>query len=158
MPISQDRRKLLLACAAGSALSGAGCTTTPASSAEAERYIAQRSKEWTYCFTSGDALVMEQILASDFVNTGPRGDKSDKAESIAAARKGPDLFLSTQLAEITVKVYGSTAIAFGGDILKLRSDAPAEIRTAWTDTWLLRNGAWQVVASHECVIRSAQAQ
>ena len=65
------------------------------------------------------------------------------------------MFLSTQLAEITVKVYGTTAIAFGGDILKLRSGAPAEVRTAWTDTWLMRNEAWQVVASHEYVIRSA---
>ena len=155
MPTSQDRRKLLFACAAGSALSGAGCSTAPPSPADAERYIAQRSREWTACVSSGDAFVMEQILASDFVNTGPRGDKFDKSESIAAARKGPDVFLSTQLAEISVKVYGSTAISFGGDILKLRSGAPVEVRTAWTDTWLMRNGSWQVVASHECVIRSA---
>jgi len=93
MTISQDRRKLLFACAAGSALPGAGCSTAPASPADAERYIAERSMEWTACFSSGEASVMEHILASDFVNTGPRGDKSDKSESIAAARKGPDTFL-----------------------------------------------------------------
>jgi hypothetical protein len=153
MPVSQDRRKLLLACAGGSALSGAGCSTAPASPEDAERYIAQRSREWTACFSSGDASVMEQILAIDFVSTGPRGDKSNRAESIAAARKGPDVFASTALAEVTVRLHGTTAIAFGGDVLKLRSGSPAEVRTAWTDTWLLRNGAWQVVASHECVIR-----
>ena len=97
MPISQDRRSLLLAWVAGPALSVTGCSTTPAAPADAERYIAERSREWNACFSSGDASVMDQILASDFVNTGPRGDKSDKSESIAAARKGPDTFLSTQL-------------------------------------------------------------
>jgi hypothetical protein len=154
IPVSRDRRILLLAWAGGAAVSGSGCATDSTSTADAERLIAESSRQWTGCFASGDTSVMERILATEFVNTSPRGDRSNKLESIAAARRGPDWLVSAELAEITVKVFGTTAIAFGGDHLKLRSATPAEVRTAWTDTWLLRGGSWQVIASHECVMRS----
>jgi hypothetical protein len=143
----------VLACASGAALSTTSCSTTSPSALDAERIITERSKEWTASFGSGDASVMELILAPEFVNTSPRGERSNKLESIAAARRGPEWLVFAQLAEITVNVFGTTAIAIGGDQLQLKSGTPAEIRTAWTDTWLLRNGVWQVVASHECIVR-----
>jgi len=158
MPLSLHRRSLLVASTLGSAFSGVACSSAGVLSADAERYIAERSGEWTACFTTGDTEVMERILASDFVNTSPRGIRSNKAEAIVSAKQGPEIFASTRMDGVIVKVYGSTALALGSDIIKLKSGAPAEVRTAWTDTWLFRDGAWQVVASHECVVRELAAQ
>jgi hypothetical protein len=114
-----------------------------------ERYIVERSQEWTQAYVTGNPKVMETILAHDFVSTNPRGKKSGKSAAIASARQGPSVFQSARAAPIEVRVFGAMAIAFGGDMLVLREGIPNEVTTAWTDTWLLRNGEWLAIASHE---------
>jgi hypothetical protein len=101
---------------------------------------------------------MEAILAETFVNTNPKGRKSGKREAIASAKEGPSVFKSAKAGPIEVRVFGDMAIAFGGDILILRDGSPAEITTAWTDTWLLREGKWQAIASHESEVGPTAAK
>lgn len=150
MPLSTNRRRLLLASAATPAFSA---SAAPGAEQDVELYIVSRSREWTRSYTTGVTDVMEKILAADFVSTSPRGQKSDKAACIASAKEGPSLFESTQAGPIVVKVHANMALAFGGDVLVLKSGAPREVKTAWTDTWILRRDEWVVVASHESLIQ-----
>ena len=114
-----------------------------------EQYIADRSREWTDAFVSGNTRVMEEIIAPDFLGTSTKGERYTKQDAIKDAKDGPNYFVSNRLLKVEVKVYGSTAVAFGVDVMKLKSNPNVEETAVWTDTWLLRNGKWQVVASHE---------
>ena len=127
-------------------LSGSANAQQPES---VDKYITDRSREWTAAYLSGDTSVMEEILAADFLGTSSNGNRYTKQDAIKDAKDGPSYFLSNRLFKIEVKVYGSTAVAFGVDLMKLKSNPDVEEAAVWTDTWLLRNGKWQVVASHE---------
>jgi hypothetical protein len=151
-----DRRSALLLAALSPAMLAPGCASEP-SPVDVESFIVERSRRWTACFTTGDTTVMEEILAADFVNTSPSGTRSTKAESIRSAREGPSMFASTRLDALEVKIHGAVALAFGQDLLYLKASPNAPVRTVWTDTWLLRNGQWCVVASHESVVRASGA-
>ena len=154
MLTNPHRRSVLIAAAATSALEATGCATwrDPVS---VEKYILGRSKEWTNSYVTGNPEVMERILAHDFVNTNPRGERSGKTAAIASAKDGPATIQSAQAGAIEVRVFGSMAIAFGGDILLLKEGSRREITTAWTDTWLFREDEWLAVASHESVVQSS---
>jgi hypothetical protein len=147
VPIIPDRRSLLIV-ATTSTLGASGCAIR-GTSVNVEKYIVERSQEWTQAYTTGNPKVMESILAHDFVSTSPRGKKSGKSAAIASAMEGPSVFQSARAGPIEVRVFGDMAIAFGGDMLVLKEGTPKEITTAWTDTWLCRHGEWLAIASHE---------
>lgn len=153
MSHTPDRRALMLA-SLSSALGVTACAS-PRKSEDVQQYIVERSKEWTNCYITGSTEVMERILAHDFVNTNPRGRKSGKGAALQAARDGPAVFASAQTGPIEVRVFGDMAVAFGGDQLVLKEGIPREITTAWTDTWLLRQGQWLAIASHESEVSPA---
>jgi hypothetical protein len=153
MPFEMKRRTMI-ASAAASTLGAAGCATAFDPDG-VRRHIVERSREWTACYVSGNTDVMERILAEDFVGTGPKGRKSDKAQAIAAARRGPEFLRSARVGPIEVRVFGQMALAFGGDLLEPKHDPAATVTTAWTDTWLLRDGRWVVLASHESEVEPA---
>ncbi|MGE5212905.1 MAG: hypothetical protein ACM3NN_04335 [Nitrospirota bacterium] len=48
-----------------------------------------------------------------------------------------------------VRFYGNTAIAQGSESWEKRSGERG--RFVWTDTWLLRNGHWQIVAAEDLI-------
>jgi hypothetical protein len=149
-----DRRALLLAALLVPSGAGSGCATT-SGRPDAEAYITERSREWTASYTTGKTEVMEGILAEDFVGTSPSGTRSSKKDALESARRGPDTFVSAVMQSVQVKVFDGVALAFGNDLLTVRGATPTQEHTAWTDTWLLRGGAWVVVASHESIVKSA---
>jgi aminopeptidase C len=50
---------------------------------------------------------------------------------------------------VKVRFYGNTAIAQGSESWEKRSGERG--RFVWTDTWLLRNGHWQIVAAEDLI-------
>ena len=132
----------------------AGCASQrPAASVET--YIADRSREWTDAYVTGNTGVLEEIIAEDFLGTTSKGARYTKQRVIQDA-KGK-YFVSNRLVRIEVRVYGTTALAFGTDVMVLKTSPTVEESAAWTDTWLLRDGRWQVVASHESKMTSGAA-
>ena len=49
-----------------------------------------------------------------------------------------------------VRFYGNTAVAQGDETWVRRSDSSAG-RFVWTDTWVLHNGNWQIVAAEDLI-------
>ncbi len=148
MSHAANRRSALIA-AATSTLAASGCPATGSNAESVASYIVERSKEWTHAYSTGNSEVMEPILAADFVSTSPRGRKSGKRAAIESARSGPSVFESAQAGPLEVRVFGATALAFGGDLLVLKNAPARAVATAWTDVWLLRRGEWLAIASHE---------
>jgi hypothetical protein len=152
MPSDTARRPLLLASILGTAMAAVGCATRR-SAASVEIFIANSSLEWTASYVSGRTQVLEQILAEDFVGTSPSGRTHNKRETIESAKEAPSVLASATMDRVVVKVFDGVAIAFGEDLLTFKSGTPAPLRNKWTDTWLLRDDRWLVVASHESTVK-----
>ena len=117
---------------------------------EAERYIHEGESQWAESVASGDSSVVERILADDFVGVDPHGKLYDKAKMIADTRDASKYFVSNHLNEVKIRFYGDTAIAQGNESWQRRTGERG--RFVWTDTWLRRNGRWQIIAAEDLTV------
>src|SRR5437016_11899548 len=122
------------------------------STAEAERYIKESGRQWAEAVASGDTSPVERILAGDYLGMDTDGTLYDKAKAISFTREGPKVFISNHLDYVKVRFFGDTAIAQGSESWVRRTGAPKRGRFAWTDTWIRRNGRWQIVAAEDLVV------
>jgi len=119
--------------------------------ADAERYIKLSESQWAESVASGDSGVVERILADDFVGVDPDGSLYDKAKMVADTREAPKYFLSNHLNDVKVRFYGDAAVAQGNESWVRRTGKPERGRFVWTDTWIRRNGHWQIVAAEDLI-------
>jgi ketosteroid isomerase-like protein len=117
---------------------------------EAEQYIKQSEKDWAESAASGDSTVIVRILADDFVGVDPDGNHYHKQQMIKDTYDGPNYFLSNHLNNVKVRFYGNTAVAQGDETWVKRKDS-LTARFVWTDTWVLRNNKWQIVAAEDLI-------
>jgi ketosteroid isomerase-like protein len=120
--------------------------------AEAERFIKESERLWAESVASGDASVVERILAEDFVGVDPDGSLYDKAKMVKDTASAPKYFLSNHLNEVKVRFYGDAAVAQGNESWVRRSGTPLRGRFVWTDTWIKRAGKWQIVAAEDLAV------
>ena len=116
---------------------------------ETERYILESERQWAESVATGDTSAIERILADDFIGVDPKGRLYAKQEMIDETRNAPKYFVSNRLNEVKVRFYGSTAIVQGSETWEKRSGERG--RFVWTDTWLRRNGRWQIVAAEDLI-------
>jgi hypothetical protein len=116
---------------------------------DAERYIIESERQWAESVATGDASVVERTLADDFVGVDPKGRFYDKAKMVADTREAPKYFVSNHANEVKVRFYGDTAVAQGDESWERRSGERG--RFVWTDTWVHRNGKWQIVAVEDLI-------
>jgi ketosteroid isomerase-like protein len=126
--------------------------TPESSQSEAERYIAESERQWAASVANGDTAVIERILADDFVGVDIDGSHYDKAKAVADTRESPKEFLSNHLNEVKIRFYGDAAVAQGNESWERRSEIPKRGRFVWTDTWIRRNGKWQIVAAEDLIV------
>jgi Domain of unknown function (DUF4440) len=116
---------------------------------EAERYIVEGERQWAESVATGDPSTVERILADDFRGVDTKGTLYDKAKMIADTRNAPQYFVSNRLNQVKVRFYGDTAIAQGDESWERRTGERG--RFVWTDTWIRRNGLWQIVAAEDLI-------
>ena len=117
---------------------------------EDELYIRDSERQWAESVASGDASVVERILANDFIGVDPRGQLYDKAKMISDTRDGAKFFASNHLNEVKIRFYGHTAVAQGSESWERRTGERG--RFVWTDTWLRRDGPWEIVAAEDLTV------
>jgi ketosteroid isomerase-like protein len=116
---------------------------------EIERYILESERQWAESVATGDTSAIERILADDFIGVDPKGALYSKQQMITDTRSAPKYFVSNRLNDVKVRFYGNTAIAQGSETWEKRSGDRG--RFVWTDTWLQRNGRWQIVAAEDLI-------
>jgi hypothetical protein len=124
-------------------------TNTPA---DAERYIRDSESQWAEAVANGDVSVVQRILADDFsgVDAGD-GHLYPKSESISWIQAHHSEYLFNHLDEVKVRFFGTTAVAQGSESWERRTGEPRRGRFVWTDTWVLRNEHWQIVAAEDLI-------
>jgi hypothetical protein len=96
---------------------------------------------------------LETFVADDFQGTSTDGHRTSKAEA-TAVESNPGA-RDCQLGDVKVRFFGeSIAIAYGAESRIPKSAGGAEARRCqvWTDTWLKRNGQWQIIAAQDTVV------
>jgi len=114
--------------------------------AKAEQELRKLERDWL----DADAEAVERIEADDFTITYGDGTVRDKAQYIDMVRHGTRNPNASQWTEDSkVRVYGDTAVITGRYIYKVRDkDKETVSESRYTDTYIRKNGRWQVVASH----------
>ena len=117
---------------------------------EARQYITESERQWAESVATGQTGDVERIVADDFVGINTHGKTYDKAQMIADTRKGPEYFVSNHLNNVEIRFYGDTAVAQGSESWEKRNGDRG--RFVWTDTWLRRQGRWQIVAAEDLTV------
>jgi ketosteroid isomerase-like protein len=116
---------------------------------ETERYILESERQWAESVATGDTSAIERILADDFIGVDPKGRLYAKQQMIDETRNAPKYFVSNRLNDVKVRFYGGMAIVQGSETWEKHSGERG--RFVWTDTWLQRNGHWQIVAAEDLI-------
>ena len=110
-------------------------------------YICNSERGWAESVASGDPSTVKRVLSEDFIGVDPQGKQYRKAEMVADTAKAPQHFSSNVIGDIIVRFYGNMAVAQGSETWTRKTGKKG--RWVWTDTWLKRNGRWQIVAAED---------
>ncbi len=142
------------------ALLGCGCTRehTPPPSSDTVAALSSQERAWTKAFKNRDRNALNTILADEFIFTDDEGHVYDKAQYVAAVM---DVIRVDSYAvdDTRVESFGDTGVVTGRWTGKMSidgKDASGSFR--FTDTFVKRNGQWQVVASQDTRIAASQSQ
>jgi hypothetical protein len=99
--------------------------------------------------------VIAELLAEDFQGTSTRGERYNKADELRD-EKGPHSTHGCALDDARVRFFSSSsgedvAIIYGSEhsIGKDKTHPDEKQCQVWTDTWLKRNGKWQIAAAQD---------
>ena len=114
------------------------------------KYIIDMERKWAegVCANNG---VVASLLADDFQGTSTHGARFNKADELRD-EKGEHIAHDCELDEAKVHFFGdSLAIVYGREhaVGKDKSQPNAKVCQVWTDTWLKREGKWQIIASQD---------
>jgi ketosteroid isomerase-like protein len=115
--------------------------------------VKKLERAWLDAYEKLDQKAMDQIVADDFSITFPNGGMQNKAQ-ILASLKAPAGASQTSskfhTEDVRARVYGDTVIMTGRVISEWWRDGKiaGKETSRYTDTYVKRDGRWQVVASH----------
>lgn len=117
-----------------------------------ERALLRLEDDWAKALVRRDAAAFRRLLTPRFVYTED-ASVMNKEELVRAMTSGSDTVERAKNEGLKVYDYGTTAIVTG--ILAVQGkgkDGPFNRRYRFTDTWLYRNGRWQVIAAQDYLI------
>lgn len=143
-------RLFLLAAFAVTLAAAPNCAQSQAHWADANdpdaKQMIEAERKWAVLECEPSNVVAE-VLADDFVGTSPDGPIYNKKEALVEDRS--EKAAGCKLLSARVRYYSpDIAIIYGKETsARTTKDGKQYQRTLiWTDTWLKRNGKWQIVA------------
>jgi hypothetical protein len=122
------------------------------SRAEAEKYIKDGASAWAESLATNDASVVKRILADDFVWVR-EGAVLDKSRAVTEAQQGPGDLVSNHLDYANVRFFGDTAVVQGQETWTRKGGRSGHF--VFIDTWVRRDGVWQIVAAVDVCVPDA---
>jgi ketosteroid isomerase-like protein len=105
---------------------------------------------WVAAYLQGDPELFDRIWTEGFIFTFPFAQFSNKEQALADIQSGNLAFESLSTEDMTVKMYGETAVMTGRFMMKAQyrgRDISGEYN--YTNVLEKEQGhAWQIVASH----------
>jgi uncharacterized protein (TIGR02246 family) len=137
---------LFLIVAVSTALTSAQPKMNPATFQEEVRRL---ERAWLDAYEKHDVASMTEIVADDFTITFPDGSIQNKTQIVDSLKRGGASAMKFRTENVQSRAYGDTVVLIGLVVSEWTQDGkPMTDRSRYTDTYVRRNGKWQVVASH----------
>jgi ketosteroid isomerase-like protein len=142
----------VVSCAPEEATAPAGEPVVPAVAATGEHVqgaISDLEREWVAAIVNKDGTVLDRLLADDFSGTSPTAHLYTKKMALDDLADRTYVVDAMELDEISVNVYGDTAVAFASQNETSRyggKDTSGHYH--YTNVWVKRDGQWRAVSSH----------
>ncbi|HKV97349.1 MAG TPA: nuclear transport factor 2 family protein [Gammaproteobacteria bacterium] len=114
------------------------------------KYITSIETLWTDANCGPTQPALRAAIAEDFQGTSPNGQRYDRLHALES-----DGQRDCQTGQIKIHLFGdSLAMAYGNESsLVTNKDGKTWKRClVWTDTWLQRDGEWQIIAAQDNVV------
>jgi ketosteroid isomerase-like protein len=147
------------------AKTSASNTTKPATAAPAastsktmNKNMSVRDMEnvWEAAVGKHDHAAVEGFVAADFAGVSSKDKFVDRDGMLSEFKSDKDTYKSTKNERLNVKMYGSNVAVVTGRARETGTgkDGKAFDRTfLFTDTWMMRGGKWQCIASQTSKIK-----
>lgn len=115
------------------------------------QWMIEQERGWAD-LACGGRWVASEVLADDFRGTLPNGRRYGKPPGQPTYDQSTKWSTDCSLDEASVRFFGSrTAVVFGRESKTVTlPDGKHERRClVWTDSWLQRNGKWQIIAAQD---------
>src|SRR5690348_15134455 len=118
---------------------------TDAAEVKSLHALEQRLNE---AIVQGDVATFDELLAEDFTHTSQDGRFRTRAEWMKGRIQGQTNYLSYEVADLQIRLYGACAIATGLSKPSWRESdgSPASGRYRFLRVWAKREGHWRAVA------------
>jgi hypothetical protein len=115
------------------------------------KFMVDAERQWAEAACTHNKIT-EKILADDFQGTSPEGKRYTKSEEVANTADLSNTAQDCRLIDAKVRFFGDDlAIVYGSEssVRKAKDGIVKSRCLIWTDTWLKRNGKWQIVAAQD---------
>jgi len=122
-----------------------------AQSDETAQSLINMERQWAESDCDGN-LAVQTILADDFQGTAPEGTRYTKSKEIEDLKTSKHEAHGCRLGDTQVHFFGDNLAIIYGTESRIRKESDGTERTRsliWTDTWLKRNGHWQIIAAQD---------
>jgi ketosteroid isomerase-like protein len=123
---------------------------------DAESVLRQIEREWNEALKTRDVEWFERNLASDVTDiSSGNGALHTKTEDIEGLKADKTVYESLELSNLKVRVEGNAGVVTGINHIKGRDEQgnAFDVRLSFTDTYIKREGRWQVWASQHTRLR-----
>lgn len=126
----------------------------------AEEEVRKLERRWLDAYEQKDPEAMGRIVGEDFIITFPNGARQSKPQLMAmvkSPRQASEPVMRFYTENVRSRAYGDTVILIGTVVTEYERDGKTvKERSRYTDTYVRRDGRWQVVASHLSNVEEAK--
>lgn len=118
------------------------------------KFMIDAERQWAEAACTHNKIA-EKILADHFLGTAPDGKRYAKSVEVTNASDMSKTAQGCRLLDAKVHFFGKKlAVVYGSESsVENAKDGTNKSRCLiWTDTWLKRNGAWQIIAAQDTQI------
>ena len=117
-----------------------------------ERAVLDLEEAWAKAVVKRNAATFKRLLAPGFTYTEDDRMQSG-AELMRDIVSGSDTVTEARNEKLATQSYGNTMIVTGWLVMRGRSGGkPFDRRYRFTDTWLRRDGQWQIIAAQDYLV------
>ena len=126
-----------------------------------EQDLMNVERAFTQASVKRDRGTLERIYADEFVGTRPDGVVRTKNEDLQDAMSNPSVRGATT-SDMRVQLHGNVGVVTGLNTFEIARAVPGfeqnrngvtSLPVRFTDVFVMRDGRWQIVASHGTIVR-----
>jgi len=121
-----------------------------------EAAIKDMENKWEASVPTHNYSMVEGYVSTDFMGVSSKGKFVNRSQMLAEYKGDKDTYKSAKNEKLNVKMYGKDVAVVTGRAREVGTgkDGKAFDRTfLFTDTWMMRGGKWQCVASQSSKIK-----